>query len=280
MKNVLKTLNIFYIPTEHLDLVTMKFSFLNFLTSSILIVATLLSAINRYTYPITNLFIIINWRNHMKTVYIYLLDTLADWEIGYITSELRSKRFFKKDAPEITIKTVSYDLTPITTMGGFTLKPDCLVADILVNASSTLLLPGADTWHEQKHQAILGKTRELLDAGATIGGICGATAALANVGILDDRMHTSNGLVFLDMFAKAYHGHLHYLDEPAVSDRNLITANSTAGLLWTKLILEQIGVFEVDTLTAWYHYFSTGDAAYFFEMMQSLTAKPDQNQTH
>ncbi len=91
MKNVLKTLNIFYIPTEHLDLVTMKFSFLNFLTSSILIVATLLSAINRYTYPITNLFIIINWRNHMKTVYIYLLDTLADWEIGYITSELRSK---------------------------------------------------------------------------------------------------------------------------------------------------------------------------------------------
>lgn len=216
----------------------------------------------------------------MKTIYIYLLDTLADWEIGYITSELRSKRFFKRDAPEITIKTVSYDLTPITTMGGFTLTPDCLVADILVNASSTLLLPGADTWHEQKHQAILSKTRELLDAGATIGGICGATAALANVGILDDRMHTSNGLVFLDMFAKAYHGHLHYLDEPAVSDRNLITANSTAGLLWTKLILEQIGVFEVDTLSAWYQYFSTGDAAYFFEMMQSLPAKPDQNQTH
>ncbi|CEN28312.1 Uncharacterized protein LACPI_1112 [Lactococcus piscium MKFS47] len=27
----------------------------------------------------------------MKTIYIYLLDTLADWEIGYITSELRSK---------------------------------------------------------------------------------------------------------------------------------------------------------------------------------------------
>ena len=154
----------------------MKFSFLNtFLNQSyLLIAATLLSAINRYTDPLTNLFIIMNWRKHMKTVYIYLLDTLADWEIGYITSELRSKRFFKRDAPEITLKTVSYDLTPITTMGGFTLTPDCLVADILVNASSTLLLPGADTWHEQKHQAILVKTRDLLDAGATIGGICGA----------------------------------------------------------------------------------------------------------
>ena len=29
MKSVLKMLNIFYMPTEHLDLVTMKFSFLN-----------------------------------------------------------------------------------------------------------------------------------------------------------------------------------------------------------------------------------------------------------
>lgn len=32
----------------------------------------------------------------MFTVYIYTLDTLADWELGYITAELNSKRFFKK----------------------------------------------------------------------------------------------------------------------------------------------------------------------------------------
>jgi hypothetical protein len=34
----------------------------------------------------------------MQTIYIYVLDTLADWEIGYLTSELNSGRFFKKDA--------------------------------------------------------------------------------------------------------------------------------------------------------------------------------------
>ena len=28
----------------------------------------------------------------MITVYVYILDTLADWELGYVTAELNSKR--------------------------------------------------------------------------------------------------------------------------------------------------------------------------------------------
>lgn len=31
----------------------------------------------------------------MITIYVYILDTLADWELGYVTSELNSGRFFK-----------------------------------------------------------------------------------------------------------------------------------------------------------------------------------------
>lgn len=32
----------------------------------------------------------------MSVIYIYVLDTLADWEIGHVISELNSGRFFKK----------------------------------------------------------------------------------------------------------------------------------------------------------------------------------------
>ena len=35
----------------------------------------------------------------MMTVYVYVMDTLADWEIGHVTAELYSKRFFRADAP-------------------------------------------------------------------------------------------------------------------------------------------------------------------------------------
>ena len=40
----------------------------------------------------------------MFTVYVYVLDTLADWELGYVTAELNSGRFFKKDAPGVSVK--------------------------------------------------------------------------------------------------------------------------------------------------------------------------------
>ena len=206
----------------------------------------------------------------MFTIYVYVLDTLADWELGYVTAELNSGRFFKKDAPRISLKTVSSTREPIRTMGGMTVVPDCLIEDIAVSETSVLLLPGADTWNDPRHGAILEKARELLSQGAMVCAICGATAALANTGLLDQRSHTSNGPGFLDMFAPGYKGQSFYVDQPAVSDNNLITAGCTGALLWAKKILGHLGVFQEDTLESWYEYFRTGEAQHFFALMQTL----------
>ena len=206
----------------------------------------------------------------MYTVYVYVLETLADWELGYVTSELHSRRFFKKDAERVSLKTVSYSKEPIHTMGGLTVVPDCLIDDISVNETSVLLLPGADTWNDPKHDAIIKKASEFLSLGATVGAICGATVALANFGLLDSRRHTSNGQGFLEMFSSAYKGQDFYIDEPSVADNNLITASSTGSLLWAKQIIEHLGVFQSNTLELWYEYFSTGKAESFFALMQTL----------
>ncbi|NCB30466.1 MAG: glutamine amidotransferase [Clostridia bacterium] len=206
----------------------------------------------------------------MFTVYVYVLDTLADWEIGYVTAELNSGRFFKRDAPDVSLKTVSSSKEPIPTMGGLTVVPDCLIDEISVSDTSVLLLPGANTWNAAKHGTILEKARELLAVGATIGAICGATAALANFGLLDQRSHTSNGAGFLEMFSPGYKGQSFYIDKPSVADGNLITAGSTGGLLWAKQIIERLGVFQADTLDAWYKYFSTGEPEHFFTLMLTL----------
>lgn len=206
----------------------------------------------------------------MFTIYVYILDTLADWELGHVTSELNSGRFFKKDAQGVSLKTVSYSNEPITTMGGMTIVPDCLIDDIVVSETSVLLLPGANTWDDPKHCAIIEKAGELLSSGAAVGAICGATAALANVGLLDKRPHTSNGPGFLEMFSSGYKGQNFYIDQPSVADNNLITAGSTGGLLWAKQIIEHLGVFESNTLESWHAYFSTGKPEHFFALMQSL----------
>ena len=204
------------------------------------------------------------------TVYVYVLDTLADWELGHVISELNSGRFFIKGEERIPLKTVGYSMEPIHTMGGMTIMPDCLIDDIVVRKTSVLLLPGANTWNDAKHGAIIEKAGELLSVGATVCAICGATAALASVGMLDQRPHTSNGPGFLEMVSPAYKGQGFYIDKPSVADNNLITASCTGALLWAKQIIERLGVFEANTLEAWYEYFRTGKPEHFFALMQTL----------
>ena len=206
----------------------------------------------------------------MSIVYVYVLDTLADWEIGHLTAELHSGRFFKKDAAEITLKYVGCTKNPITTMGGVRLVPDCEISEIVMDSTSVLLLPGADTWNDPCHDSVLETAKKLLALGGTVGASCGATTALARVGILDNRHHTSNGAGFLDMFVPQYTGKDFYVDCLAYADDNLITAGSAGGLLWAKHILERLQVFAPNALEAWFEFFRTGEAKYFFAMMQAV----------
>ena len=109
----------------------------------------------------------------MFTIYVYVLDTLADWELGHVISELNSGRFFKKGAQRVSLKMVSYSREPIHTMGGLTIVPDCLINDIVVSKTSMLLLPGADTWNDPKHAAVIEKASECCGR-CNLRGYCSA----------------------------------------------------------------------------------------------------------
>lgn len=206
----------------------------------------------------------------MITIYIYLLSTLADWEIAPVSAELNSKRFFKDGAPQVVVKTVAVSKEPVKTMGGLTIVPDCTIDEIELSEKTVLLLPGADTWAEAQNAPIIQKASALLSKGGTVCAICGATVALANAGLLNDRPHTSNGAGFLEMFCPSYKGQKFYVDQPAVRDGNLITGSATGSLMWAKLIIEKLGVFSPQTLEAWHAYFSTGKPEHFFALMQSV----------
>ena len=86
----------------------------------------------------------------MTTVYVYVMNTMADWELGYCNAELHSKRFFRKNAREIIVKTVSHSKNSVTSMGGLTIVPDMLIKDIQVNKDNVLILPGSDIWGNLK----------------------------------------------------------------------------------------------------------------------------------
>ena len=203
----------------------------------------------------------------MYNVYLYVTDTMADWETGYVMAELNSKRFFRKNAPEVNVRTVGLNDGRVKTMSGLTVIPDITLDEVSVSEESLLILPGGNTWGDAKHISVITKAKEILLSGGAVAAICGATLALASAGLLDERPHTSNGPGFLDMFCPSYRGTNHYVDEPAVSDGKLITAAGTAPLEWAREILDVLGVFTCEKLQAWYSYSRTGEAEYFHKLM-------------
>lgn len=91
----------------------------------------------------------------MTTVYVYVMNAMADWEIGYCLAELNSKRFFRKDAREISVKAVSLSKEPVKSMGGLTIDPDLTIEDVRITKDNVLILPGSDSWSEADNFQIL-----------------------------------------------------------------------------------------------------------------------------
>lgn len=207
----------------------------------------------------------------MKNIYLYLLDTMADWETGYILQGLSMQAM----AGEVRyqVKTVGITKAPIKTLGGMTMLPDCSIDEINEDSIGALLLPGADTWKEEQHKPVLDLVLTCVERKIPVAAICGATLALADLGILNSREHTSNSVEFLSSCTKEYTGNDFYVNQMSVRDETVITASSAGSLLWAKDIMECLSIYSKEVIDAWYRYFSTGNPECFMELISALQAK-------
>ncbi|WP_349947529.1 type 1 glutamine amidotransferase family protein [Lacrimispora sp. BS-2] len=202
-----------------------------------------------------------------NVVYLYVFDTMADWEIGYLTGELNSGRYYKKGLAPSKIVTVGIKKTPVITMGGLKILPDIELDECTMENADALILPGGDTWTETVHDPILSMAEQCLKEGIAVAAICGATIGLARKGLLDSNWHTSNDLEYLKMICPGYRGEQYYKQESAVTDGNLITASGIAPLEFSLHVLKALNVFSVKTLDAWYNLYRTRKSEYFYELM-------------
>ena len=203
----------------------------------------------------------------MKKIYMYVQDTMADWENGYFWQGLTLQKM--AGAVKYELQTVSVSKRAIKTSGGITVVPDITLEEIDEMQAGALLLIGGDTWQEKSNQPILEMANSFLEKNILVATICGATLGLANRGILNSYYHTSNALFFLQGSDK-YKGEKYYKDTLAVMDKNLITASSAGSLLWARYIFENLKLYSHQTLEAWYNYFSSGKVEYFRELMNSF----------
>jgi len=205
-----------------------------------------------------------------RKVYLYVFDTMADWEIGYLMAELNTGRYFKKGLEPLEVMTVGIDRSPVTTMGGITILPTMTVAECHLNSMDILILPGGNTWLESIHEPVLNKVSKALNEDVFVAAICGATFGLAKVGLLDRRQHTSNDLEYLKMLCPHYMGDEYFKQKPAVTEGNLVTASGIAPLDFAYHVLRLLDVFTPETLHAWYKLYETQEKKYFYELMTSI----------
>ncbi|MFF2092402.1 type 1 glutamine amidotransferase family protein [Paenibacillus sp. NPDC058174] len=205
-----------------------------------------------------------------NTVYLYVFDTMSDWEAGYLTAELNTGRYFRQGVAPAKIVTVGIEKTPVTTMGGLKIIPDVKVEECSIKDIDALILPGGNTWTEAIHEPILKIAAMCIEEGVVVGAICGATLGLAGAGLLDSRPHTSNDLAYLKMICHSYSGEKHYKPECSVTDGKLITASGVAPLEFTVHVLKALDVFSPETLDAWYGLNKTHESRYFYDLMNTI----------
>ncbi|WP_424555133.1 DJ-1/PfpI family protein [Streptococcus agalactiae] len=204
----------------------------------------------------------------MKKVYMYVQDTMADWEHGYLMQALTLQSFLSKKM--VSFHTVGKTLQSITTASGIRVVPEISLKDIDIKNTAALILIGGDTWLEEDNSEILDIASQLLQQEILVAAICGATLGLADRCELNTRFHTSNASFYPEMSSN-YTGQKYYSDDVAVSDGNLITASSAGSLLWAKLIIENLGLYSQETSEAWFDYFSTGNIASYSRLMYSFS---------
>lgn len=191
-----------------------------------------------------------------RTAHVALYDTMADWEIALLLTELRTGRF---TGVPFRVIAVAESREPVTTMGGLRVVPDALLAGLDPAASSVLILAGAAMWDGGGGQPFTAAARRFLDAGVPVAAICGATLGLARAGLLDRRRHTSAAPGYLA--ASGYAGADRYLDERAVADDGLVTAGPQSPVHFTRAVLSCLGLAPARTLQAYEDVFYRGDAS-------------------
>ncbi|ANZ57838.1 glutamine amidotransferase [Fructilactobacillus lindneri] len=165
----------------------------------------------------------------MKKALFIILNDYADWEGAYLSSQLNQDSNWQ-------VKNASVNKT-VKSIGGFTTLVDMSIDQILPNFD-LLILIGGNSWN-LKNDKLVDIIKKALSDNVIVGAICGAVDFLAKNGLLTNYKHTGNAQFFWNDY-KNYINSNDFYEKQVIKDRNLVTANGTAPLDFTELVLQAV----------------------------------------
>jgi putative intracellular protease/amidase len=180
-----------------------------------------------------------------KAVYLLVVEGFADWEPAHAVAELRRQGHFR-------VESVGLTSAPVASMGGIRVLPSTIVPHIDPADVAAFILPGGDRWENSPIEPEIEQLLRGLDSqGIPIAAICGATVAIARLGLLRGRRHTSNGLAYLRSNVPGYAEAANYVESPAVRDRGLITASGLGDVEFARELFEELNVLSAEDRVVW-----------------------------
>jgi putative intracellular protease/amidase len=186
-----------------------------------------------------------------KAIYLLVVEGYADWEPAHAVAELRRHGHYR-------IETVGLSAAPVQSMGGITVLPSMTLDRVDPADVAAFIVPGGDRWEGEPVEPDLAQFLRTLDEREVpIAAICGATVAIARLGLIRGRRHTSNGLEYLRKKAPDYVDAAAYVDAPAVRDGKLITASGLGDVEFARELFEELGVLPPPAREMWAQIFRT-----------------------
>ena len=189
---------------------------------------------------------------------VFVFDGFADHEIALTMAWLNTDSDF-------AIETFSTKGQPVTSMSGLRVMPHTSLQHTDPEYFDLLLLPGGTKWEKADNLEIFPLIRAT--AGKKpIAAICGATLALGDLGLLNDRHHTSNFPGYIGQFCKDYEGTDFYQPVSCVNAGDIITASGVAVIDLAYEILKTFGIFDEQKARDWKDLYQTsGEVQSFYE---------------
>ena len=192
-----------------------------------------------------------------KELIFVLLNGFADWEAAHIAVCINAGIKPGRPVKYIT-KSLSLTKDPVNSIGGFKVLPDYDI-QTLPEDYAGLVLVGGDNWFSPETESLVPLVEKMIRENKLVAGICNASVFLGKHGFLNHVKHTSNALEYLKNIAgEKYTGDADYIEEQAVRDGNIVTANGTAQLEFCREILYALNADEMEVIEESYSFYKNG----------------------
>lgn len=183
--------------------------------------------------------------------YLLVFDGLADWEPAHALCEINRSQKYE-------VVTVGFSPDVVTSMGGIKLTPDITLSGMNPAEAAIVIMPGGEMWQQKSRPELVSLLHQLNEGNVLIAAICAATLEVARAGLTHRTRHTSNGKKYLKKMVPNYQDESFYVDELAVTDKNLITASGLGSLEFGFEVIKKLKVHSEADTKMWFEMFKRG----------------------